>query len=264
MNETVEYRDTTEVLSVWFASPDELLDDRVAKAWADMLSADELARLGRFRFGRDRRSYLAAHALVRSALSDYRRCDPRSWLFTASSHGKPAIDPSFGLEFNISHSEKLVACAISASEEVGVDVEAFSRAEDVLEIAPRIFSRDELKHLEGLRGNEKEHYAVKLWTLKEAYSKALGRGLSVSLEQITVLFEEHPPRISVHAPHPTDLNPHSWNFSLLEHEEHSIGVVYCMRNEGRFDIRKMSGAGCNITPLVEPVVTCFPRARSSG
>ncbi len=77
-----------------------------------------------------------------------------------------------------------------AGPEVGVDVEAFSRAEEIVPLAPKVFSLAEQEQLNALPAAERPHRALSLWTLKEAYIKARGMGLSLPLRGISFLFGE--------------------------------------------------------------------------
>ena len=175
-------------LYLWCAYPEDLLTEATAHACASLLSEDERARWQAFRFDRDRREYLTTRALVRSALSHYHPIAPEAWRFQTNSHGRPQIDPDCGLRFNLSNFSDLVVCLISHESDVGVDVEPYENAEKIAELAPGVFSPVELAQLEALRGPEKLDRALSLWTLKEAYIKATGFGLSQPLNQFSFLF----------------------------------------------------------------------------
>ena len=70
-----------------------------------------------------------------------------------------------------------------------MDVESFSRAEEIVPLAPRVFSAAERAQLDALPAAERPDRALSLWTLKEAYIKARGMGLSLPLQEISFLFE---------------------------------------------------------------------------
>src|SRR4051812_35123968 len=67
------------------------LDDRAFEDAAALLSPDERARYMRFVSERDRRTYAAAHALLRTSLSRYAEIAARSWTFREAPGGKPAL-----------------------------------------------------------------------------------------------------------------------------------------------------------------------------
>ena len=213
-----------ETLNLWCAYPDDLLVDEVAQACAQLLSDDELARWQAFKFGRHAREFLATHALARIALSHHYPLAPQAWRFALSSFGKPTAEQECGLRFNLSNSPGLVVCLIAGGAEVGVDVEPISRAEKIAELAPEVFSPQELAQLETLRGSEKIDRALRLWTLKESYIKARGMGLSLPLKKFSFLFGgAEGIRLEIDP----DLNdqPERWRFCQLDHAGHRIALM---------------------------------------
>ena len=87
-------------------------------------------------------------------------------------NGKPYID---GVHFNISHSHNLVVCAFG-EHDIGIDVEK------IRDYRPRVaekFHPEEIAHLE--KSADKNLEFFKIWTMKEAYLKCLGTGLSKAL-----------------------------------------------------------------------------------
>ncbi len=98
-------------------------------------------------------------------------------------NGKPFLKSHPEIHYNISHSGEYVVCAV-AKVNLGIDVE---RIRDVnFRVAERYFSKAELADLMTLDGDERRDYFFTLWTIKESYLKALGRGLTKSLSSFTV------------------------------------------------------------------------------
>nr|WP_268766645.1 4'-phosphopantetheinyl transferase superfamily protein [Lysinibacillus macroides] len=95
--------------------------------------------------------------------------------------------------FNVSHSGNYVFCGVSNTE-IGVDIEKHHLMD--LDLAQHIFSPEEYKQLVLLTGREQADYFFKLWTLKEAYIKYLGMGLSMSLQSF--FFTIHDGSIQLH------------------------------------------------------------------
>src|SRR4051794_31485798 len=60
-----------------------------------ILSVDEQARAVRFKFARDQRRYLVAHAAVRSILAQYLEVSPEELQFVNEANGKPKLAPTF-------------------------------------------------------------------------------------------------------------------------------------------------------------------------
>jgi 4'-phosphopantetheinyl transferase len=167
----------------WFRLTATMTAPDVATARA-VLSAEERARCDRFRFERDRRDFAAAHALLRGALAFHGGRPAGSWRFEADAAGKPFLVGHPGIEFSIAHTRGLVACALSVAGLVGVDVEVLDEARDAEEIAERYFAEPEIRALRSCApGVERQARFTELWTLKEAYVKALGSGLRQSLDE---------------------------------------------------------------------------------
>ena len=176
-----------ETLYLWCAHPDDVLSEEVAEAWASILSEEERASWKSFRFERHRREYLTTRALVRTALSQYHPLAPEAWCFQSNAHGKPTTNPNCGLQFNLSNSPALVVCLIAKGcRRRGC--RALRPCRKDRRGRPRWFSQLELAKLETLRGHERLDRALSLWTLKEAYIKARGTGMSSSMKGVSFVF----------------------------------------------------------------------------
>jgi 4'-phosphopantetheinyl transferase len=141
------------------------------------------ARANRFVFDRDRALFVRAHALLRTTLSRYAAIAPGEWRFVTNPFGKPAIDPTLlpaPVAFNLAHTRGLAVCAVAHSD-IGIDVEALDCRVRPLEIASRFFSTPEVAWLQACDEDQRRVRFVELWTLKEAYLKAIGVGLTQPL-----------------------------------------------------------------------------------
>ena len=183
-----------EDVDVWILDAPEDADSvrdsvRIERCTA-LLSADELARMARFRFAADRLRYLFAHALVRTTLSRYApRTPPARWRFRVNAYGRPEIaaEPdapeAAPLRFNLSHTAGLVACVVARGRDVGIDVEHLWPPTFDLGIAAHHFARAERDGLEALPAEARRERFFAIWTLKEAYIKARGMGLALPLDR---------------------------------------------------------------------------------
>ena len=179
-----------------------------------LLSPDEHERMARLVFERDRQRFLLTRALVRTMLSRYAAVTPAGWQFIANVHGRPEIlDRPAGvpdLRFNISHTDGLIACAVTIGREVGVDVEHVGRRL-TQDVAARFFAPAEVAHLQSLPEDDQERLFFDYWTLKEAYIKARGFGLALPLGDFAFhLAAAGAPAISFEPSMPDD--PATWQF----------------------------------------------------
>jgi len=173
-------------IHVWSARDEQIGDEALLALYRSWLSVEETERMGRFMFARHRHQYLITRALLRSTLSAYAPwVAPQQWVFASNAWGKPAIvAPAVPMAFNLSHTEGLVVLALTLESSVGIDVESRHREVD-LELAERFFSAHEVRHLSSLAEPERASAFMTLWTLKEAYIKACGQGLSIPLESFS-------------------------------------------------------------------------------
>jgi 4'-phosphopantetheinyl transferase len=180
----------------------------------NQLSLDEVDRSERFHFPHLRVSYVIAHGVLRCLLAHYLNSMPPRLEFCYNAQGKPRLaDPDCRLQFNLSHSGALAACAFGLDCEIGVDLEQIRPMPDISNIAQRFFSRDECADLDVAPAGQREACFFNCWTRKEAYIKAVGGGLSIPLDSFRVsLLPEEPARL-IQA-RPEDGGP--WNVEALD------------------------------------------------
>jgi len=127
---------------------------------------------------------LLGEILARYALVAYTGMQNRDIHFDIAEKGKPFLKGIQSVHFNITHSGDRVACAVSSSE-VGVDIEHHRRVN--FNVAERFFSPAEVRDLMGMEENARQEYFFRLWTIKESYLKAIGSGLTRTLNSFTVV-----------------------------------------------------------------------------
>jgi 4'-phosphopantetheinyl transferase len=176
---------------VWIAEPERIEEPRLLEAYLGLLNPEEREKQRRFYFERHRRQYLVSHALVRLTLSRYAPVRPEAWSFVTNEYGCPRVEgEGLGLRFNLSHTDGMVTVAVANNVDVGVDVEDTSRQGETVALADRYFAPSEVVALRALAVERQRERFFEYWTLKEAYIKARGMGLSIPLEQFA--FELQP------------------------------------------------------------------------
>ena len=129
----------------------------------------------RYRFDKGKWLSAGAGLLLDYMLKDYGLRE-RDMQYIEGEHGKPAFVNHPELHFNLSHSDTLVACAVG-DKPVGVDVQHIVKLHQSL--VSYTMSSDEIAKLEAMESAEaKSLFFTQLWTLKESYAKATGRGLT--------------------------------------------------------------------------------------
>jgi 4'-phosphopantetheinyl transferase len=150
--------------------------DRLSRS----LSSDEIARADRFKFKRDRRRFIVGRGALRSLLASYLGRGPDAIRFAYGPHGKPRLaeaSTAGGLEFNASGSDELAVCAVTVGTSIGVDIELCRPITDD-DFPDQCLTVAERNALSTLEPAQRLAAFYRLWTLKEAFLKATGEGLS--------------------------------------------------------------------------------------
>lgn len=146
------------------------------------VSAERRHKISRMVQKDDKKRSLIAELLIRAAASKQLNMPFESIRIKRSPYGKPYIDNVRHFRFSVSHSGEYVALAVSRCR-VGIDVE---RAVPIdMKIASRFFTSGECQYLFSLNNElERQIAFFKLWTLKESYTKAEGKGLLIPLNSM--------------------------------------------------------------------------------
>jgi 4'-phosphopantetheinyl transferase len=237
-------------IHLWLASTEEIYDAALLERYRTFLMPEERARELRFYFERDRRSYLLTRALVRTTLSRYLDVSAGQWQFEVGPFGKPRVvgpHPDCGtLEINISHSMGITVFALAAGRPLGIDVENRTRRAVSVGIADSYFAATEVRALRALPEAQQPDAFFDWWTLKEAYIKAIGKGLQVPLSAFAFDLDE-PGRIRMHVD--ASLNDRAgnwdcWQFDLSPVHTAAICARRLSDREPRLVMRQ-------VVPLVE-------------
>ena len=216
---------------VWFARPDHANNPARLDQYRDILSAQETTRYRRFHFPADSHHYLIAHTLLRHTLSKYADIPPAGWTFTQGTHGRPAIsNPELpAICFNLTHTSGLVGCVVTLGNDCGIDAEALSSRHDLRGVAKRMFSVDESRELQQLKGSRQLDYFFTRWTLREAYVKALGIGISFPTRKLyfTIGADD---RIQVTFKPELEDNAEHWQFRLIRPTPEHIAAIAINKN----------------------------------
>lgn len=204
------------------------LDDATLARLRETLADDERQRADRFHFEKDRRHFIAARAALRAILSRYLGRRAPDVRFAYTDYGKPHLageDDKFPLHFNLTHSHGLALLAVAHGREVGVDLELIRDNLEGEQLAERFFSPCEVAALRALPPELRREAFFHCWTRKEAYIKAIGKGLSLALDQFDVSLHPGEPAMLLATQH----NPQEarrWSMrSLLPAEGYVAALV---------------------------------------
>jgi 4'-phosphopantetheinyl transferase len=163
---------------VWWLRESDVEGFAAAVGVDQVLSPDERERHQRMRQEGARRRYLGARLISRCGLSHYLDVPPASWQFSKGEFGRPEIvGETYGLDFNITHTEGMIAMVVARHRKCGLDIEHRPIRLEAAKLAPRVLSPVELAFIRLLPGELRRCLFADLWVAKEAYTKALGMGL---------------------------------------------------------------------------------------
>ncbi|MEM0987015.1 MAG: 4'-phosphopantetheinyl transferase superfamily protein [Pseudomonadota bacterium] len=226
------------VPSVWVADPTLLDNAQIAARCWGWLSHEEQARADRYFRSTDRQTYIAAHALLRAALSAVTGQTPATLEISAEPKGRPRLTgpkavvghpASNAGSISLSHTGGQVGAAVSAGGPIGIDVERLDRlAADPIDFARRHFHPLEHTALSQRPGpaNAISEQAITIWCLKEAYAKAIGLGLRLSTRETAFICHGD---IAKAAQLPASAPSHDWQF---QHTRLSSGHMLAIAHTG--------------------------------
>lgn len=169
---------------VWRASLEQ--PAAVVERFRRTLEPDELDRAARFHFEKHRRHFIVGRGFMREVIGRYLQADAEALRFSYGTYGKPALASEHTLRFNLSHSGEVALLGVTLDAELGIDVERVRPDFATGDIARRYFSRVEVADFDALPAEEQAEAFFRCWTRKEAYIKAIGKGLSQPLDAFDV------------------------------------------------------------------------------
>jgi 4'-phosphopantetheinyl transferase len=172
---------------VWCIAVEPLV--RQVPQLTEHLSNNERSRANAFVHARDRKRFLVSHGILRVLLGSYLGVAPGELQFSQGPYKKPCLDGYYatsGLQFNLSHSQEYALLAFTRQRQVGVDIEYIHPLPDMKQITANTFSPLENRELEKLSPEQRLSAFYNFWTRKEAFVKALGKGLFYPLNQFSV------------------------------------------------------------------------------
>lgn len=155
-----------------------------------------------------RTAHIASRALVRLALSEFsgKMVRPEAWQFTVNPYGKLTLARASRrkLSFSISYAMSMIAIGISESPQLGIDLEPIPDW-TYADVTWDALSERETLMLLSLPAADRYNAFLRIWTLKEAYTKCLGigagldfRDIGVSINPLRVTAKTASPLLSLH------------------------------------------------------------------
>jgi 4'-phosphopantetheinyl transferase len=162
-----------------------IADNDLIATYATMLDQQELERAAGFKNALLRNRFILVRGLLRTTLARYLAVESANLHFAKGKYGKPILC-DHTLYFNLSHSANKLVIAVSDLDNIGIDIEQVKPRNTLHEIARRVLSVTEFTAWSHLPTSEQLLIFYQLWTKKEAFVKAVGRGMGIGLDQCEV------------------------------------------------------------------------------
>jgi len=188
------------------ASPDALAQ------LAAVLAPAERARAARFGTGVLRDRYIAGRGTLRHLLGMRLALPPEHVDIRRGSRGRPYVEGAAGLDFNISHTGAFALIGMASAGRIGVDVEHEGRGLNAAGVARKFMAPSEQALLAALDPDLRRRTLLRLWTCKEAMSKATGDALSAPFRRIAIALDDTGARVD-NGPPP--YGPRGWTLYAL-------------------------------------------------
>ncbi|MCC6817303.1 MAG: 4'-phosphopantetheinyl transferase superfamily protein [Bacteroidia bacterium] len=177
----------SETPSVFILDLDDFADTELR--FLPLLSNAERQRYINYLKWKDARRFLISKATLRLLLANMLDLNPLDLEFESSLDKKPFLKYGDSLiEFNVSHTDKTVVFAFDNAP-IGIDVESSHNFKRSDVIGPMVLSIDEQLSIAN-SANVKESFCL-CWTRKEAFVKAIGKGLDNDIVKVPSLDGQH-------------------------------------------------------------------------
>ncbi|MYL96617.1 4'-phosphopantetheinyl transferase superfamily protein [Novosphingobium sp. FGD1] len=144
------------------------------------LSAAEHERAERFAHAALRHRYQAAHCALRLLVETITGIPAAAQTYLPGEHGKPVLVDAPAVHCSLSYSGDFALVGVDGAREIGVDLEVVQPIADAAGLASMYYTRREIAQLAGISPEEAGPAFLTVWVRKEACSKALGKGLTIS------------------------------------------------------------------------------------
>ena len=160
-------------------------DHMVLSHYLGFLSSAEKLRYDQYH-PKAARLFLISRVLVKTVLADKLGISPHQVNIQLHPNGKPFVQGSKAVYFNLTHSADVIILAVTEEGEIGVDIEKVDREFEWM----RVDSVLDLSEIEWIKEKELTGSSsvfqrfFQIWTLKESYIKCTGEGMSRHLKKL--------------------------------------------------------------------------------
>ncbi|WP_406187898.1 4'-phosphopantetheinyl transferase family protein [Streptomyces sp. NBC_01006] len=127
--------------------------------------------------------FVASRLAVRYTAAAALGTDPAKLDLSYKPGGRPYLRGLDQIDLSLTHTDDLIAVGISRNGRIGIDTEPADRRLAFSLLQNQVCTEAERAALAALPEAEQTAGMLRLWTLKEAYTKALGQGLRMGFSE---------------------------------------------------------------------------------
>ena len=180
------------------------------------LNSIEVKKAKRFYKEIDRNRFIIYRSILKLILGAYTKLDVKKIYLDYDFNKKPYLASHPWLHFNISHSENFAVIAISRKK-VGIDIEYLSEDFKFTNLLPDIFDDNERLIIQNAADKKNTFYT--LWTRKESFVKALGKGIDEDFKYIPSSDGQHSVDFELIK------NTQNWQVYSFDLADHYLGAI---------------------------------------
>lgn len=169
-------------IDIWYLPINNIPSENI-KYYYGFLTRNEKAQYDNFYFSKEKNRYLLTRYLIGQLLFEYTGDSNMSLKLNHNTWGRPFIPPAYNtyqINFNISHNEEYIICALVSNGKIGVDIESYAHHRPRL-IVEDFLADEEIINLKYISGPGWNKRFIEFWTLKESFIKGVGKGMAIPL-----------------------------------------------------------------------------------
>jgi 4'-phosphopantetheinyl transferase len=201
-------------LHIWWTNLDQ--SPGIGEKYLSFLTESEINKINNYKTQLLRNRQIVSKAILKKTISEYLNIDILEIEYSLNKYGKPFLNKSLNhssLNFNISHSENIGIFAFSL-DDIGIDVEKIKEISNLGEVKEITLTDFEQKWYNNLDKEVQTEIFYKVWTIKEAFLKAIGKGFSFSPLNIE-LTNEHEKQIQIKNIYSKDLRDEAFHVKTI-------------------------------------------------
>lgn len=175
------------MIEIYAVNIKEKLSKDIYKQYFKIIDKEKKCRIFKFKNINDIKRTLIADILVRFIICNKLNIKNSGIFFCRNKYGKPYLKYPKGIDFSVSHSGEWVVCAIHV-QPIGIDIEEIISINCA--IAAKHFSKKEISLLKKY-DYKNINLFYDLWTLKESYTKFIGKGLLLRFNSFSVILNKY-------------------------------------------------------------------------